>query len=277
MTKAHERNYVSRRPTERDQSRALAVRKRVLLCLACTLMFTPARAAEPGWLLDSGETRVTLLELYSSEGCSSCPPAEHWIGGLRTRSDLWRRLVPLNLHVSYWDRLGWRDPYASPENTERQYRYVRHLGIGSPYTPGFFVNGREWRGFFEGRRLTPDPAVPVGPLRLAIHEDEIRAEFLPAAASGDVLELHVAVLGFDLSSDVRAGENRGRRLVQNFVVLALETERTQLEGGLYAWQLELPLPRDEWPPDVGLASWVTLPDDPTPIQAVGGELRKNAY
>ena len=117
----------------------------------------------------------------------------------------------------------------------------------------------------------------MGPLRLTIHEDEIRAEFLPAGASGGVLELHVAVLGFDLSSDVRAGENRGRRIVQNFVVLALETERTPRESGRYAWQLELPLPRDEWPPDVGLASWVTLPDDPTPIQAVGGELPKHAY
>src|ERR1700712_4295101 len=78
--------------------------------------------AEPVKLL-SGENRVHLLELYSSEGCSSCPPAESWLGELRTAPGLWRDFVPVAFHVNYWDRLGWRDRFASKEYTARQYAY----------------------------------------------------------------------------------------------------------------------------------------------------------
>jgi hypothetical protein len=243
-----------------------------LLCLTFGLLVSATPASEPTWLLDSGEARVTLLELYSSEGCSSCPRAERWVGALRDHPELWRRVVPINLHVSYWDRLGWLDRFASAEFTERQYRYVTHNGLGSAYTPGFFVNGREWRGFFKGHGPPFDEAARVGPLRLALGDDEVLAEFVPANSIPDYLELNLAVLGFDLKTNVKAGENRGRSLAQNFVVLALATGRTQRQGAQFHWQVELPLARSEWPADVALAAWVTHPADPTPIQAVGGML-----
>ncbi len=243
-----------------------------LLCLTFGLLVGATPVSEPTWLLDSGEARVTLLELYSSEGCSSCPPAERWLGGLRGHPELWRRVIPINFHVSYWDRLGWPDRFASAEFTERQYRYVRHNGLGSAYTPGFFVNGREWRGFFKGHAPPIDGAARVGPLRLALVDDQVLAEFVPATSVPDELELNLAILGFDLVTGVKAGENRGRTLAQNFVVLALGTGRARQQGAQFHWQLALPLARSEWPSDVALAGRVTHPADPTPIQAVGGEL-----
>lgn len=249
-----------------------ATRQMLLLCLSCAPLVAAAQGAAPTWLLDSGEARVTLLELYSSEGCSSSVPAERWIARLRDHPDLWRRVVPINLHVSYWDHLGWPDRFASREFTERQYRYVRQLRLESAYTPGFFANGREWRGFFNGDSLAVDEGVRVGALRLAVVRDRVRAEFVPASSVPQQLELNVALLGFDLESDVDAGENRGRRLVQNFVVLGLRTGRARQEGERFDWQLELPLAGREWPAEVALAAWVTRQGDPTPIQAVGGEL-----
>ncbi len=64
--------------------------------------------------LASGDTRVNLLELYTSEGCSSCPPADRWLSGLRQDPRLWRQLVPVAFHVDYWDGIGWPDRFASP-------------------------------------------------------------------------------------------------------------------------------------------------------------------
>ena len=218
---------------------------------------------------------MTLLELYSSEGCSSCPRAEKWLGRLRQHPDLWRRVVPVNLHVSYWDRLGWHDRFASPELTERQYRYASHLGLQSVYTPEFFLNGQEWRGFFDGDSLDIDAGAEVGSLRLAVSRDKVSAEFVPARDLRKKLALHLAILGFDLESEVRSGENRGRTLAQNFVTLELETVEAESGSDRFEWQLPLPLPRSKWPAEVALVAWVTRLDDPTPIQAAGAELPRS--
>src|SRR5689334_8314649 len=76
----------------------------------------------------SGETQVALLELFTSEGCSSCPPAERWLGALRDAPGLWRDFVPIAFHVNYWDRLGWPDRFASREATQRQHAYAAVWG-----------------------------------------------------------------------------------------------------------------------------------------------------
>src|SRR5689334_522273 len=97
---------------------------------------------------ESGETRNVLIELFTSEGCSSCPAAEKWLGALKSNQDLWRKIVPVAFHVDYWDRLGWRDRFAKPEFTARQQRYAAAWGGDAVYTPGFVINGKEWRSWF---------------------------------------------------------------------------------------------------------------------------------
>ncbi|MBA3608983.1 MAG: DUF1223 domain-containing protein [Chthoniobacterales bacterium] len=95
--------------------------------------------------LESGPMRTHLLELFTSEGCSSCPPAEAWLSKLKDDPGLWRDFVPLAFHVDYWDRLGWRDPFASKIWTARQYEYSARWKSSNVYTPGFVLDGREWR------------------------------------------------------------------------------------------------------------------------------------
>src|SRR4051794_37446807 len=89
--------------------------------IVITLLFlasSPAAAA--GLVFKSGDHPARLLEVFSSEGCSSCPPAEAWVSGLKPQDGLWKSVVPIVWHVDYWDRLGWRDPFGSRNNSIRQ-------------------------------------------------------------------------------------------------------------------------------------------------------------
>src|SRR5262249_16012523 len=77
---------------------------------------------------ESCEMQSQLLELFTLEGCSSCPPAEKWLSALKSSSYLWKKAVPIAFHVDYWDHLGWRDRFAKPEFTSRQQRYAAAWG-----------------------------------------------------------------------------------------------------------------------------------------------------
>src|SRR5437763_14288663 len=99
-------------------------------------------AADPV-TFESGAKKVQLLELVTSEGCSSCPPAEASFSRLINDARLWREFVPVAFHVDYWDRLGWRDSFASAEWTKRQQIYAQNWKPQSVYTPAFVLNGRE--------------------------------------------------------------------------------------------------------------------------------------
>src|SRR5438477_8950450 len=95
-------------------------------------------------VFESGPQKVHLIELFTSQGCSSCPPAEAWLSKLKSEPRLWKDFVPLAFHVDYWDHLGWRDPFAAKEWTARQYEYSAKWKNESVYTPGFVLDGREW-------------------------------------------------------------------------------------------------------------------------------------
>src|SRR5499427_291609 len=121
----------------------------LLLKFVTMISLSLSARAEP-IVLQSTENQVTLLELFTSEGCSSCPPAEKWLSGLKADQELWKKIIPVAFHVDYWDRLGWRDRFAKPEFTSRQQHYAAAWGGDSVYTPGFVVNGKEWRAWFSG-------------------------------------------------------------------------------------------------------------------------------
>ena len=93
----------------------------------------------------SSAEKVQLLELFSSEGCSSCPPTETWMRSLRSQTGLWKSFVPLEFHVDYWNNLGWSDPYSQAEFSARQRTYAAQGKAASVYTPGVFCDGQEWR------------------------------------------------------------------------------------------------------------------------------------
>jgi hypothetical protein len=110
----------------------------VILVAATLMMPSPLCAADAAF--ESGPRKTRLLELFTSEGCSSCPPAETWLSTLKDERGLWRDFVPLAFHVDYWDRLGWRDPFAAKAWTQRQYAHSTRWKSGSVYTPGFVLD-----------------------------------------------------------------------------------------------------------------------------------------
>jgi hypothetical protein len=236
-----------------------AIEIRAMVLLALLGFGLTAHGAD--YTFESGPQKAHLLELFTSEGCSSCPAAESWFSKLKTDPGLWKEFVPLAFHVDYWNHFAWRDPFAAKEWTARQYRYAARWKIDSVYTPGFVVDGREWRD----RRLPQAATSNPGSLRLSIANGKVLAEFHPTQGIGDV-DLHVARLGFDLTTKITAGENNGLTLRQDFVVLSLVNEK--MSDG----KADMPFAGGDTKAGA-IAGWITAPDQIEPIQAIGGWLR----
>ena len=243
--------------------RQLALLCQVPVWLLLIGLMLPARAAP--LVLDSGDQQVILLELYTSQGCSSCPPAERWLNAWVDDDRLWKAIVPVALHVDYWDDLGWQDPYASATNSERQRDLARAGRARSVYTPGFFLNGREWRGWM--LRLPPRASdSEPGRLVASVDKHRVEAAFPP---DGTPLELHVVLLGFGIETPVARGENRNRTLRQEFVALAHDKQISK--NG--RWHFALPAATHaEGVKRLGIALWVSPAGDVRPLQATGGWL-----
>jgi hypothetical protein len=235
------------------------------LMLAGTALISNVYASEKHF--SSGENKVTLVELYTSEGCSSCPPAEKWMNSLKEDSRLWTYFVPVAFHVDYWDYIGWKDPFAKSDYGLRQRRYKQQGNIHTVYTPGMMLDGKYWQKWHYKKRV-PLSGETAGNLDVVLSGNKLQASYLPLAQHSDDWELNIAVLGFDLHSRVRAGENFGRNLDQDFVVLG--HKRKVSSNG--KWQMELPAVKSEYSQRTGLAVWVNKKGSQTPVQATGGWL-----
>ncbi|MEO0436422.1 MAG: DUF1223 domain-containing protein [Pseudomonadota bacterium] len=233
--------------------------------LFCTLPLSSLAAQ-----FESGPEPVPLLELYTSEGCSSCPPADNWFSSLSEQNDLWKKYVPVALHVDYWNYLGWPDRFALSEHSERQRLYRRQGYTNGVYTPGVILGGQEWRSWRRGTRPGPVSMDKVGSLILEVKSDIFEASFAPYADKAlKPAKLTVALLGIGIESDVRSGENRGRVLKHDFVVLAQRT----FDGSQLKWQGRLPsTPLASEAKRLAVAAWVSAAGDLKPLQAVGGWL-----
>jgi hypothetical protein len=236
----------------------------VLAICAVGLAELPA-SPMPATTFESGETQTTLIELFTSEGCSSCPPADAWLSKLKNNPDLWKRVVPVAFHVDYWNRLGWPDRFSRPEFTDRQRRYAAGWRIDSVYTPNFVVNGQEWKGWFNNGMLSTRPG-KTGKLRVTINgNSDVAATF--ESAQAEPLKLEVALVGANLESDVKRGENSGRKLRHDFVVLDLiQTDMTK-ESSHWTGSIALPKQSGDEKPSA-LAAWIS--EKGVPIQATGG-------
>ena len=217
-------------------------------------------------IFHAGPAKVSLLELYTSEGCSSCPPAESWLSRLNFDSRLWKEIVPVAFHVDYWDNLGWKDRFAKREYTSRQQSYSLSWGTSSVYTPGFILDGQEWKGWFAGDPL-PDPAGRAGTLDITVANGTAKISF-SGNPEKKTVDVHVVPLAMNVSSEVRAGENRGRKLAHSFVALDLITMRLTGREGTFSGELPLNSPEA-----AALAVWVTSAGSLKPLQAAGGLIK----
>ena len=201
---------------------------RVLIAAALAATMPAAHAA--ACQATSPKNTVALVELYStSQGCSSCPPADRWLSQLPSRIDS-SRAVPLALHVGYWDYIGWKDPFAKREFNDRQSQLAALNGNRTRYTPGVFVQGREtnWSsGAFDaqlrccqsaaGRR--DDHARQGRDARRQSQCPHAHAE-LAAPNSAKNPRMFVALVQNGISTKVTAGENRGETLANDRVTRA---------------------------------------------------------
>ena len=172
-----------------------------------------------------------LVELFTSEGCSSCPAADALLEKLmREQAVENAEIVPLSLHVDYWNRLGWRDPYSSKAYSTRQQQYTKIFGDDKLYTPQVVVDGREEVvGSEEAaikRTITAAASRPHLALKVTARPmpgSVSLAIDLPAAPEGEAIDVLVALTEDDLSSAVTRGENKGRTLTHVAVVRKLQT------------------------------------------------------
>jgi hypothetical protein len=165
---------------------------------------------------------VALLELYTSEGCSSCPPADRFVSDLRRAGLDASQVVPLSLHVDYWDYIGWKDMFARPAFTQRQRWLTQQASTHTIYTPEFFISGhelREWRGDLAAtvKRINREPAQAQIDLTLGSRSAGSQPLVVKARAPQDG-KLFVVLYENGLSSAVRAGENGGVLLKHDYVV-----------------------------------------------------------
>lgn len=168
-----------------------------------------------GSAVASAEPRPLVLELFTSQGCSSCPPADAYLGQLSARPDV----VALAFHVDYWDELGWRDRFALPQSVARQNVYARNLRRASVYTPELVIDGRTDAVGADGRAVTNALAAQRtgAPLSISLQTAELLVDVgaQPNAPSCDVLL--VAYLRHAISA-VGRGENAGRNLEEFNIV-----------------------------------------------------------
>ncbi|MGH8694109.1 MAG: DUF1223 domain-containing protein, partial [Burkholderiales bacterium] len=134
------------------------IRRTTAMCgaagLALAMTCLPLAGAEPACESHSTARRVAVLELYTSEGCNSCPPADRWVSSLPARGFKADRVVPLEFHVDYWDYLGWRDRFAQASFSARQRAQADRGGARFVYTPQFLLNGADFRQAFLDSGLT---------------------------------------------------------------------------------------------------------------------------
>ena len=226
-------------------------------CLAAVLavsLAVPLQAGAAACERRSGTPPPTVLELYTSEGCNSCPPADRWFSSLKGRGDV----LPLAFHVGYWNRLGWVDRFATRESTDRQYLLARTMGAPNVYTPQVVAQGLDWRRW----PTLPEPPRPA-PMSLALVREGNRVTAEIGAAPGRWTG-YWAVLEDGHRSRVTAGENSGETLAHDHVVRLYRPLPDW--SGAQRFTLDLP-PADPAHPR-RIAFVIAGVDDQRPVQAL---------
>jgi hypothetical protein len=220
----------------------------VLICLVAGTLSRISTALGADARATAEIPPFAVVELFTSEGCSSCPPADALLAELAMKYEgAGTRVFLLSLHVDYWDRLGWKDPFGSPEHSRRQHLYATALRNNGVYTPQAVVNGTT-------QFVGSDRKQMLAAVERAL-KSQAKARITLAAASAAASDmvviqysvnpvptdclLHIALVERNLSTDVRRGENGGRKLQHDNVVRVMQTVEPKTDG---RGEVELALP-----------------------------------
>jgi hypothetical protein len=202
--------------------------------LFLALLGTWLGASLPATGADSSRAPV-LVELFTSEGCSSCPPADRLLESLDPQA------IVLSEHVDYWDRLGWRDPYSGHANTQRQEGYARLFGTQGPYTPQMVIDGATEFVGNDARRAMDEVARARTREKMGVHLSRtaagVQVQIDAAAKAADVW---LALADDSGTSQVTGGENEGRRLHHVAILRSLRKIGTVKRGAGFARNVPVP-------------------------------------
>jgi hypothetical protein len=252
-------------------------------------MQTAASADGPGPQSDNksatGEPHPVLVELFTSEGCSSCPPADAFIERLDASQPVaGEQLIVLSEHVDYWDHDGWKDPNSSSANTERQITYVRALKLKEPYTPQIIVDGtNELRAndqeqavkVFKEAGTGPEVQVRIADVTFDAGNPSVLKTRIEADGNSDKhnADVYVAVALNRVESQVLHGENGGRQLTHVAVLQQLTKIGKLQKGKSFAETVQLKLKSGTYLKNVRVVAFV---QESGPGEVLGAAVRKPA-
>lgn len=234
-----------------------------------SLMASPTFAAETITISSNGQ-QTAVLELYTSEGCSSCPSADRWLAALVEVPNDELDVLALAFHVDYWDYLGWKDRFGSPRYTSRQRQLGSNNNQRTIYTPEFFVDGKEARGtrkVLDKIRSANKQQAQIQ-LKLSISKSsdalQIELQSVTPDAVDKPLQHRYFVYENQLMSDVTRGENSGERLFHQQVVRYMSPELDLKDNNQHKITIN-----PEWRLDnIGVAALVTEPGNENYLQVV---------
>ncbi|KAF0815027.1 hypothetical protein IGB42_00104 [Andreprevotia sp. IGB-42] len=223
-------------------------------------------------LLHSSPHPPVLVELYTSEGCSSCPPADRWLGGLQASGLPRKAVLPLAFHVDYWDYIGWQDRFASAAYSQRQRARAALGGAAFVYTPQLLVDGRDNRNWHQGYAALH----AARPARTALMQLQLQAAAGGVAVEVDVQQagkgqLYLALYEDKLDSQVKAGENSGLLLQHHAVVRQLLGPFNPAADGHLHRSVQLAFAPGQKPQYSGVAAWLEDGADGQVLQALSAD------
>jgi hypothetical protein len=246
--------------------------------VALAPMASAAATCEAPMEMVSGSKSLALVELYTSEGCDSCPPADRWFSTLGERK---ADVIPLAFHVDYWDYIGWKDRFAQAKFTDRQRAAVALQGSRTVYTPQVMMDGKDARQWsssnaFDARvrelaARTPRATIKLRAAPLASSAKVAFNVTVANAADSRNAALFIALTESNLVSRVTAGENKGVTLKHDHVVRDFSPALPLQAGGLTR-EHTIALPADAKRGDLTLVAFVQDMKTGEVLQAVGGAL-----
>ncbi len=232
-----------------------------IIALLCFILLSGTPFAKSAYF-ESGDYQNTLVELYTSEGCSSCPPADQWLSTLQQHPKLFNEIIPVAFHVDYWDYIGWKDRFANSQYSNQQKKHYQERNISQIHTPQVIKNGKEDRAWRYQRKVDL-AGNKVGKLVVDIIDDVAYIHF-KSQQRHTPLTAHIALLGSGFESRITAGENDNKTLKHDFVVLDYKKKNSKVRR----WSI--PLPNSEkLAKRFAVAVWVTHQNSLKPIQVTG--------
>ncbi|MFD2176084.1 DUF1223 domain-containing protein [Veronia pacifica] len=231
------------------------------VCAILPGLFASLPVGAQTWIND--QSPATIVELFTSEGCSSCPPAEDKLNQLKSSKGLWTLVIPLAFHVDYWNYIGWKDRFSKRDYSDRQREKVSAGQAKGVYTPGWFINNQEWRGFFARQKVPFASGSKAGILKASLDDQSLTVNYDQPRN----YTVNIALLAMNESTEVKRGENAGRSLEHEFIVVDFASYYGKNE-----WQHTISNELSAQPDAV--AVWLEQSGSNDPVQTVAGLINR---